>query len=180
MRIRGALAVLCVLAALVGCSDDPEPLTLPPITSASPSPLVVPLPSEAAAETPEGAAAFARYFFGEVVDGAYVDLNAEPVVALSTEQCDSCKNIVDDIERLRDAGLIVAGERFKIAFAEAPPVNADGSVIVDFRFTSDPYVERNAEGEVVRQEDAQVDQDAQVKLVRREGGWAVDAIRTVE
>lgn len=170
----------CLAASLVACSDDSEPRTLPPVPSASSPTASVPMPSEAAAATPEGAAAFARYFFDVVVDEAYAALDAARVEALSTDACDSCKNIVDDVQRLRSAGLSVAGERFKIAFAEAPPPDVDGSVVVDFRFTSDPYVERGADGGVIRQEPAQVDQDAQVKLVRRGSAWAVEAIRTVD
>ena len=180
MMIRSAAAALCASLLLVGCSadaDDPEPL--PPVESASPSPVALPVPSEAAAETPQGAAAFAEYFFEVVVNEAYASRDSSRVVELSAASCNSCQNIIDDVERLAASELTIDGRRFKIAFAEAPPANPDGSIFVDFRFSSDPYVERNEAGDLVRQEPAQIDQDAQVKLVRRGSTWVVDAIRTV-
>ena len=71
------------------------------------------------------------------------------------------------------------GKRFDISFAEATQPDPDGSVIVDFRFSSDPYVEVDETGKAIRTEPAQVDQDAQAKLAWRGTGWVVTAIRTL-
>lgn len=181
MMARAVAAGLAASLLLAGCSGDEEqPRTLPPAPSASPSPVVLPVPPEATPETAQGAAAFARYFFDVVVNSAYGTVDPRQIEVLSTTACNSCDNIVADIERLRDAGLRVYGKRFKLVFAEASPAESDGSIVVDFRFSSDPYLERDASGATVREEPAQIDQDAQVKLVRRNRAWAVEAIRTVD
>ena len=170
-----------MVSALAACSEEAAaPPPLPSAETTSPTPFALPVPPEATPETPQGAAAFARYYFGDVVNAAYDRLDPEPVAALSASECNSCANILKDVVRLREAGLRVAGDRFKILFAEASPPDPDGSIIVDFRFSSDPYVEKDASGKQVREEPAQKDQDAQAKLIRRGDGWVVTAIRTVE
>lgn len=178
VMLRTAVVVLAVSSALAGCSADAEPRSLPPVPVVSPTPAVLSIPPEAMAETPQGAAAFVRYYFGDVVNQAYATLDAAQVAALSGTECASCANVVADVERLRDASVTVAGSRFKIAFAEAAPSDEDGSIVVDLRFSSDPYVEVSADGTTVREEPAQVDVDAQVKVVRQAEAWVVAAIAT--
>jgi hypothetical protein len=178
--IRPVVVALGAAVALTGCSSDADPRPLPPLPPPSATQAAaLPVPPEAMPATPQGAAAFARYYFGALVNQAYESLDPASVQAHSTSACGSCDAIVTDVERLRDARLRVPGQRFKIGFAEAAPAEADGSIIVDFRFSSDPYVETDAGGEVVREEPAQVDVDGQAKLIRRDGGWAMEAIRTV-
>lgn len=140
----------------------------------------VPIPPEATAETQSGASAFARYYFSVVVNQAYKDFDTRAVTALSGPQCNSCKNIVSDIDRLRSEGRKVAGERFVIEFAETAPTASDGSAIVDFRYAADRYLEVDQSGVVVRDVPPRVKQDAQVKLVRSGDGWLVSGIRLVE
>ena len=173
--------MLVLAAAVAGCGGDEEaPRTLPTLPSASPSAAAVPSPpAEALAETPQGASAFARYYFADLVNAAYKTQDTSAVEALSHADCGSCANVVKDVQRLKAAGTKVAGQRFKISFAEAAPAAPDGTIVVDFRFSSDPYKEVGGDGEVVREEPAQVDQDAQVKLRRQAGSWVVVAIRTV-
>lgn len=175
----GVMAGLVALSlGVAGCSTEAGPQPLPPVPSVSPAPSEMPIPPEAMAETPQGASAFARYFF-DIVNQAYASGDASTVTALSASECESCKNIAADVRRLGAAKLMVDGSRFKVAFAEAAPAEADGSIIVDFRFSSDPYVERAKDGSAVREEPAQVDVDAQVKLRRRGSAWEVYAIRTL-
>jgi len=113
------------------------------------------------------------------VNEAYATGNTAGIDALSDPACGSCANIVADVDRLAAADHKVGGERFKLHFIEAAPPEPDGSVIVDFRFSSDKYVEVDASGNVLRTEPPQLDQDAQVKLLRRGSAWTVVAIRTV-
>lgn len=190
-----AAGVVLLLVAISGCSsDEAAPAEVAPLASesgagsvASPSPAAtsgveaIPSPpAEAAAGTPQGASAFAEYFFNVVVNDAYHARDPSKVTAFSDAACGSCQNIVADIQALREAGLRVSGKRFKVQFAAAAAPDTDGGgVVVDFRFSSDEYVATNSSGESVRSEPAQIDQDAQVKLLRRSSSWVVVAIRTV-
>lgn len=111
---------------------------------------------------------------------SYALLDSGPVRSLSAADCNSCKSIIEDIERLRAAGLTVEGDRFRLAFAESPPLADDGSAIVDFRFEADPYVEVDPEGQVVRDLPAKGEQDGQAKLLRQGAAWVMSGLRLVE
>jgi hypothetical protein len=177
--IRGTAAAVALVAALAGCSAEADPTPLPSLPSVSPTPVAPQVPPEATPATAQGAAAFTRYFFGTLVNQAYLELDAGPVRLWAGAECRSCENIASDIERLRGADLRVPGDRFKVAFAEAAPPEPDGSIVVDMRFSSDPYIETASDGSQVREEPAQVDVDAQVMLKQRSGRWLVTAIRTL-
>ena len=166
---------------LSGCtSDEGDPTVLSPAPSASSTAAPLQVPPEATADTPQGAAAFARFFFADVVNRAYETMDTRTITALSASQCNSCKNIVSDIERVREAGHEVAGQRFVIEFAEAAPAGSDGDVVVDFRFSADRYREMDNSGQVIRDVAPRVKQDAQVKLIRSGDGWLVSGIQMVE
>lgn len=175
-----AALVLVLAAGLTGCSSQEEdPGTLPRLESASPSPAApLPVPSEAMAETPQGASAFARYFF-ETVNRAYKARDPDIVRALSTVECGSCDAVAGDIERLRTEDHTVAGSRYLLTFAEAAPAEEQGRIIVDFAFSADPYVERDSEGSVVQDYPAQAVQEGQAMLTRVSGAWRVNAIQLV-
>lgn len=178
VRIRGALTALCVMVALVGCSDDPEPRTLPPITSASPSPSVVPMPSEAAAETPEGAAAFARYYL-ELMNAAFAAGDATEVRRVSDPGCGGCNNLIGAIEEPQKEGERVEGGDYVIGFAEAPPVEA-GDVIVQLRYSLEEVRVYAPDGQLLRRKNAVPDVDAEMRLLRRGASWVVAGFRNVE
>ena len=191
-----AAGVVLLLAAVSGCSaEEAAPAEVGPLASATARDQVAPassiaserpavpkaekVPTAAQEDSPQGASAFVQHYFGAVVNEAYATGDPSAVAALSDASCGSCANIVADVERLEGAGLRVGGSRFRVRFAEASPPESDGSVIVDFRFSSDEYVEVDASGVKVRTEPAQVNQDAQAKLLWRGSGWIVTAIRTV-
>lgn len=191
--------VVLLLAAVSGCSSgDAAPAEVGPLASATASagtgvaptstpsaggsaevPVVRDVPTVAQVESPQGASAFVTYYFTTIVNGAYASGDPAAVAALSDPACGSCANIVADVLRLTKTGRRVAGDRFKLHFAEAASPDEDNSVVVDFRFSSDTYAEVDSAGRTVRTEPAQVRQDAQVKLDRRGGSWVVVAIRTV-
>jgi len=167
---------------LAGCSSDEPPTTLPTVpASAMPSPSGAfrpGIPLEAQPTTPESASAFVRFYF-EQVNGAYSTSDAAAVTSLSGPDCNSCRSIVADVERLASAQTSVAGQRFKISFVATAPVLPDGGFVVDFRYSSDPYVEMTAAGEVRRDEPPQIDQDAQARLVRQDDRWSLSGIQLV-
>lgn len=175
--------LLVVPLVLGGCTseDGKKPAVLPSLAPPAALPSAVPVPSipaEASAETAQGASAFARFYFQDVVNGAYASGVTGPVAALSDDECNSCKNIIGDVERLTAAGSKVEGRRFNVQFAETAPPGPDGKFIVDVRYAADRYLEVDSQGSVVRDVAAQV-KDAQVLLVRDSGGWLVGGIQTV-
>lgn len=178
VRIRGALTALCVMVALVGCSDDPEPRTLPPITSASPSPSVVPMPSEAAAETPEGAAAFARYWIA-TLESALATGDASQLRSLSGPTCSSCTNLIGAAEDVKAQGQSIEGAGFAVDFAEAPPLE-EGEVVVELRYRRASGKLLNSQGEVVSQIAPEGPINAQMRLSRQGSSWIVTGFRQVD
>jgi hypothetical protein len=178
MLIRAVAATLCVVVALVGCSSDPEPEPLPPIESFSPSPVALPMPSEAAAETPQGAAAFARYFFALVNEGLSTG-DAAGVRAVSALDCGGCKNLIGAIEEPPKPGERIEGGLFTIQFAEAPPVDA-GDVVVEITYEVTEVRVYAADGSLLRTTPAVKATNGQVRLVRQDGSWIVQGFRSIE
>ena len=99
---RGGVSVLVGLTLVVaGCSGSTsdQPKVLPPVVTPSASPSVastvsagpVAVPSAAAAATPQGAAAFVRFFYGEL-NGAFQDGNSKRIRVLSDPGCATCNN----------------------------------------------------------------------------------------
>ena len=179
IRVLGATLALAVV--LTGCSSkEKAPTVLPPVPSASPSLAPLSPPPEAAAETSEGASAFARYYFETVVNRGYETLDPIEITTYSDPACNSCKNIVNDIERLKASELRVGGQRFVIEFAVTSQIEPGKPAIVDFRFNADTYREVDASGKVVREFPAQRKQDAQAAMIRSGDGWLVYGLRMLE
>jgi len=179
-KLRAAVVVSLALV-VGGCSEDePKPSTLPPAPTASASAAQLePAPQEAAADTPAGAAAFADFFFEEL-NRAYAERRPEIVTGLATDACKSCAATAADIQRLRDADHTVAGRRYILSSSEAPPADPDGKTLVDFRFTTDPYVEVDSSGKVAQEFPEEPTQDGQILLTRVAGAWRADGIRLLD
>lgn len=196
-----AVSALLLVGAVAGCSgDEAEPSTLPPLpsagasgnetTSASPAPAQTAVgaggepsaPPEASGlqvPTSEGATAFALYFFDQV-NAAYSQRRPDLVTHLSADECGSCAAVAKDVARLADEGHSVGGRRYVLSSAEAAPADAQGRVVVDFRFEADPYVERDAQARTVREFPSESAQDAQIAMAQVDGRWLVRAIRLVK
>jgi hypothetical protein len=128
--------------------------------------------------TAQAASAFARHFFAEVNRG-YKTRDVDTIRRLSHPDCNSCQNIMDDIERLRSAGLQVAGERFRLDYAETAPFVAGQPVFVDFRFSSDRYAELAADGSVRLDAPPRTGVLAQARLIRSDARWLMYGLREV-
>ena len=200
MRTAAAVTALVLTWGAAGCSPgEAEPVTLPPVASESAgasgspgvsgSPSLTASPGEVEPSAPPStpasggaaaasASAFARHFL-EVVNRAYLDRRSDPVQELSSPNCGSCAAVIKDIDRLAAAGHQVSGRRYVLGAAEAAPALPDGRVVVDFRFSTDPYVERNARDEVVQQFPAEPARDGQMLVSPEEDAWVVTAIRIV-
>lgn len=118
---RAGLAAAVAVVALFGCTDDQPgtaPTTLPSITltpsaPATPSDPAAPSPTppaQASAHTPDGAAAFVRFYI-DLINTAYATGASQPLRAYATDECDSCTSIagaVDDI--YADGGRAIGGQ----------------------------------------------------------------------
>ena len=128
----------------------------------------------------QAASAFTRRFF-DVVNEAYAQNDAADIRRLSAPSCGSCVAVAKDVERLAVEQHLVAGSRYILSSAEAAPTRADGQVVVDFRFDSDPYVEVDLSGVEVKRFPAETERDGQILVSRSAtGDLLVAAIRLVD
>lgn len=175
------MAAVVLSLSLVGCSEDPVPNPLPPLPTASPSPSVVAAPSpppEALAETPQGAAAFAEYYF-DVVNAASLSANASPLRNLSSSDCGGCQNIIQAIEAPATPGETVDGGLFDVLFAEAPPAQ-EGVVPVELQYVITALRVLGDQGEVLRSKPRSEPISAQLFLQRTAGTWSVRSFVNTE
>lgn len=179
MSLRSALAVVLLSAVLGGCSSQAEePPPLPPAPTTSPTPVVLPLPSEAAAETPQGAAAFTKYYL-ELLNQAFRTRDASAVRRVSDPGCGGCSNLIGAIEEPPEEGRRVEGGEYVVKFAEAPPVE-NGDVIVELRYSLTELRILDAAGQILDRKPAVQDVDAQMRLLRRGPSWVVAGFRDVQ
>lgn len=178
MVIRPVVVAVCAAVALAACSADADPRPLPPLPSpASPSPATaLPVPPEATPETPQGAAAFARYYL-ELMNEAFASGDSSAVMAVSAAECEGCQNLIGAIERGDEPGETVTGGDYEVVFAEAPPVE-NGDVVVELRYALSEVEVRKADG-TVEKIPAEPAVDAQMRLLRKGGGWVVQGFRNV-
>lgn len=174
MKIRASLAAVSAALLLLGCSSEPEPDPLPPVPTTSPTPVVLPLPSEAAAATPQGAAAFSRYYM-DVLSEALATGDAAQLRALSDPGCGGCTNFIGAAEG-GEPGERIQDGRFVVAFAEAPPLQ-DEETIVILRYTRDAGVLLRADGTVAASIAPEPALDAEMRLKRQGTGWIVLGFR---
>ena len=128
---RGWVSVLVGLTlVLSGCSGSTsdQPKVLPPVVtpSASPSvastasPVPVVVPSAAAAATPQGAAAFVRFFFDEV-NGAFQDGRSERIRVLADASCATCNNFANAVRAAEKTDSRIVGTSFASLEVESEP-----------------------------------------------------------
>lgn len=178
MKIRTSLAPVAAVLLLAACSAEPEPDPLPPVPTASPSPVVLPLPTEAAAATPQGAAAFTRYYF-EILNQAFATGDSAPVRALSDPGCDSCNRLIGAIEEEPTPGERIEGGDYRIVFAESPPAES-GDVIVELRYALTEVRVVSPDGNLIRTKPGVPAVDAQLRLIRKGDAWIVRGFRNVK
>lgn len=172
----GLPVVLVLLLGACSGSSDPKVLPLPTLSStASPSPTPLVVPSAAAANTPQGAAAFARFYF-EQLNQAFLSLDGSVLRSFAAPGCETCENYAGAVERLRAAGHRLDGGQYKLIFAEAPAFEP-GLVTVDLAWRRAAARELDAAGSVVKSGAEEVRRDGQMSLEWRNRQWAVRGIR---
>jgi hypothetical protein len=176
MALR-AVAVVALTAALTGCSSDAElPSTLPSLsTTPSAVPTVSPLPSAISAPTPEGAGAFARFWYQQV-ELAFATKDPALVEKLSAPGCVACEAFRDSVAQLQRDGGRVEGLRFELRAAETRPLEGNAAV-VDVVYDAPETVSYDADGAVDLREPAVRFAEESMRLVRSpSGSWLVAEI----
>lgn len=176
VRIRAVVAALVMSTVLVACSNEPGPSPLPELPTASPTPSPLSVPPAALAETPQGAAAFSRYYFEQVLSRAFQKADASRLRSLSDSGCEGCNNFIAAIQSSAEAKEVTEGGDFSVLFTEAPPIDA-GEVIVDLRYSRTAARVVAEDGAVRATLPADPTLDVQIRLVHRAGGWVVMGIR---
>ncbi len=187
MRARALACLLVAGLALTACSGDGDgaAATLPPITptppaspSASPT-VAADVPEEAQAATPEGAAAFARYYAQEVYK-AYRAKDPERVRRLSTPDCETCNRYIKTIEALiEDNATIEDAYTVEVVDAISPvaePGATRANVTLILRLGE--FVVTGPSGEELAREPADDQLVQDVELVRFGRMWQVSNVTT--
>ncbi len=162
---------------LAGCSADAEPKPLPPVPSSSPTPVVLPLPSEAAQATPEGAAAFARYYL-DVIGSAFATADPSRLDELSAPGCGGCDALIAAVQELQEQGRKRVGGEYIVTSVAAPPVE-EGDVIVEIAYKRSAGQVVDAAGEVRASAPPVPVTNAQLRLLRRGDSWIVQGYRVI-
>ena len=128
-------ALVLTVAGCSGSGSD-QPKVLPPVPSATvavtPTPTTtaapVVVPSAAVPATPQGAAAFVRFFYGEL-NGAFQDGNAQRIRVLSDPGCATCNNYAKATDASAKTQHYIVGDSFASLQVEAAPA-AHGVTLV--------------------------------------------------
>jgi hypothetical protein len=170
------LAAVAAVSACGGSSGGPQ--TAPPVSS-SPVAAATPTPTGIDAPGPEGAAAFAKFFYAEI-DRAYQKKDPEIVRALILPSCKTCELYIRTITRLRDKNEQFTGGGFKINFAVAPADTGGNSAArVDVGYDFGAGIFYDAAGKVIQRQPALRNVEEQVALSRVADAWRVVTVRRV-
>lgn len=182
MNVRKALLVPIVLLPLAACTGGEPiaaPATLPPVSSTPSSSAAPGVPESARAATPDGAAAFARYYL-RVVDEAWAKGQPERLEELSAVGCDTCDNFIRVATENRDQRLTYEGGQTSVLSAEAT-LDQPGDAVVDVLFSKSASATRDSRGSEVGRSPAQKRVFAQMRVVADPAtGWRARAIRFPE
>lgn len=115
MGVRRQLVLTLLVALLVGCGQE-APASLPRLT---PSPVTTTaVPNAAEAETPQGAAAFVRFWYAEITR-AWSLRDASIVERLSAPGCLVCQRYIDSMKGTLARGERVSPVLFNLSLVEA-------------------------------------------------------------
>jgi len=168
------LGALALASACSGGSDSPRALpTLTATTTPSASPVVV--PSAAKAHTPFGAAAFVRFYYGQL-NLALQQADQGPLVGLSDAACGTCERYLASVTDLRRENRHLQGEAIRVISAEAPP-EQNGYVAVDVFLDAPARAYVDVSGRVVKQLPAEAAAHKTVFVKRVPLGWTVRAVQ---
>lgn len=173
VRLRGLVVASLALAAACSAGSD-TPQALPSLTAGpSPTATPVPVPTEAQAHTPQGAAAFVRFYYDRL-NAAWSKPDPAELAGLSDKSCGTCANYVHAAESFALQRRRVSGPSVKILSAEAPP-EEQGLVAVDVFFDEPARDIVTMDGSLVQSFPASRQLHWTVYVMRQPVGWVVRA-----
>ena len=174
--------VVAVVVVLAGCGQDEPPSALPSVTpvastpTGTPSAAPVVVPPEARAATPEGASAFARFFF-DTLNEAYRTRDATALQAISHPDCKSCAVFVAQVKELRAKDQTLENGDYDVVDAATSEV-VEREAIVDMLLSRPVSRLRDRRGAVVEAEGEPLDMRTAQMLVSHDNGrWAARGLR---
>ena len=179
MLFRSGLPVVLVLL-LGACSgsSDPKVLPLPTLSStASPSPTPLVVPSAAVVASPQGAAAFSRYYFS-VLNQAFRNRESAGLRELSNEACTTCSALARAVDELATKRQTLVGGAYTVISAEAPPLEG-GQVVVDVVYSRTAATTLNEARDVVGRGRAETRTDLSLGLRRTSLAWKVVSLKVI-
>ena len=165
-------------APLASPSLPLSPSPLPPLSlspSPLPSPIAVAVPAEASANTPQGASAFARFYFAELLR-AYTTYDTRAVRSLAAESCRTCAGLTGGIDSMRQAQQRVTGPPLEVLAAEAPAFDS-GPITVDVPYKVSAFNVLRADGQVEHHVQAEKPSTLVATLQRSGAKWLMSKIQ---
>ena len=196
LRLAACLPIALVL--LCGCAGErsPHAAPLPPLTltsptaapspsappspasqPASPSPTALPVgvPAAATANTPQGAGAFTRFYFDELLK-AYATQDTRTVRALAADSCRTCAGVAGGIDGMREKSYRIVGAPIELLTAEAPGFG-DEAVTVDVQYQVPAYKVVDAMGKLVYDSPGEKRNIFIITLQRMSSHWLMSKIQ---
>lgn len=171
--VRRVAVLLLGGALLAGCGGaDPAPARLPKVTAGAAGTAA---PATATADTPAGAAAFARWFYAQVT-AAFAARDPGPIRQLSLPSCALCQRYITSVSLLATRNEHTTPVLFRIRFAESPVDTDAATARVDVQYDAPASSRYDARGRLLLSERPISRANHTVLLRRVRGGWKVQAI----
>jgi len=130
------------------------------------------VPAAARAATPEGAAAFARYFF-EVYDHAFRTSDTTALRSVCTPDCTFCRLVTTIVDSAREKGTHVEGGRTIVTAADARPGSTTGWTLLTVHYDTEASRTLTRSGAVETQAPANPGQRLNVAVSWTGDHWAL-------
>ena len=154
LAVAGLTIAACSGASVPGAGQGSTQEPRIPTTTVTPTATVAPtitppaLPAEATQATPEGAAAFFRYFWA-VYGYSYASLDTRIMRSICETTCNSCRTFAAQIEAAAERGDHFEGGGVSVAVAVAAPSDPTRGTMVNGVIDQKSAWTVSAQGQVV-------------------------------
>jgi hypothetical protein len=121
--------------------------------------------------------AFARYWWGDMLNAAYRSLDTTQLKATSAADCQTCQDYVSTLESAKAEGRTYHSSS-TVTDAEVVPTGTGQDTVVSVSFDQSAYQELDAHGKVVKSGAAQPNQAINLFLTWMGDHWVVKDVRS--